>query len=134
VNGTCQNCKQPLPESPRVFQGVIICHDCFKIVSHYIQRTQNELKMLFTVYTDMLRVALVKGELRPPPAPPPGKEMPPKAFSDAFKKMAERFGGLHGQEEKGTDGEGQVSELRLDDGGPSGGVPGGRHDQALPGR
>lgn len=63
---TCTNCKERLNDKKQVFQGVIICDNCYKLVSHAIKRTQGELKMLFLVYTDMIRVGLLKGEFRPP--------------------------------------------------------------------
>jgi hypothetical protein len=108
----CLNCGNKLPNPPKVFQGVLICDGCFKIVSHCVQRTKQELNMLFTVYADMLRVALVKGELRPPPPAPAGKTMPPAELTRAFKRMAQKFGGLHdGAPEERPDGEGGVRTL-----------------------
>ena len=72
MSGTCMNCKAAIDGAPRIFQGVLICDNCFKIVSHFVARTKSELQMVFLAYTDMLRVALVRGELRPPPAAPRG--------------------------------------------------------------
>lgn len=120
---TCVNCKAKLPEKPFVFQGVVICENCFKIVSHCVQRTKKELNMLFLVYTDMLRAALVKGELRPPPAAPEGQEMPPAEFSKAFTRLVEKMGGQHAKAEEAPNGQGRVPKLRVDDRGPDGEVP-----------
>lgn len=62
----CTNCKERLNGKKQVYQGVIICDNCYKLVSHAIKKAQGELKMLFLVYTDMIRVGLLKGEFRPP--------------------------------------------------------------------
>ena len=88
----CTNCKESLNGKKQVFQGVIICDNCYKLVSHAIKRTQGELKMLFLVYTDMIRVGLLRGEFRPPVMPPPGKTMPPSELAKALQKMAARGG------------------------------------------
>ena len=88
--GICTNCKDPLNDKRQVFQGVLICDNCFKLVSHAIKRTRGELKMLFLVYTDMVRVGLLKGEFRPPVLPSSGKSMPPKELAKALQEMAKR--------------------------------------------
>jgi hypothetical protein len=111
---TCMNCGAKLPHPPKIFQGVLICENCFKMVSHFVKRTQEELRMLFLVYTDLLRAALVKGELRPPPAVP-GKEMPVQEFAKAFQQMAQRFGGINVDKKTRPGSQGTVPSLRLDD-------------------
>lgn len=115
----CTNCKARLMDKRHVFQGVIICNDCFKIVSHTIKRTQEELKMLFLVYTDMIRVSLLKGEFRPPVMPPSGKKLPQEELAAALRQMAEK-GKKHG-----ANRESGVSELSGDAGRPDGEVCGG---------
>lgn len=127
--GTCANCEKPL-EQQHVFQGVIICVDCHKLVSHALQRTQAELKMLFTVYTDMIRAALVQGKFRPPPAVPAGQAMPPMELSRAFDRLANRVGG----NDAPTTSKGEVPELRDGEGHPDGEVQGGGDPDALSGR
>jgi len=84
----CTNCKEHLNGKRQVFQGVIICDNCYKLVSHAIKRTQEELKMLFLVYTDMIRVGLLKGDFRPPVLPSPDKSMPPSELAKALRQMA----------------------------------------------
>ena len=86
ISMTCMNCNELLQKESHTFQGVVICHSCFQMVNHFIQRTKNELDMLFLVYTDMLRTALIKGELRPPKAPSNGQNMPPIELSKAFRR------------------------------------------------
>lgn len=103
----CTNCKQPLGDKRQVFQGVIICDDCYKLVSHAIKRTQGELKMLFLVYTDMIRVGLLKGEFRPPQLPAPGKAMPPSELAQAMQEMAKR-----GADNAKSNGKGAVSGVQ----------------------
>jgi len=91
----------------------LICENCYKMVSHFVKRTQEELKMLFLVYTDLLRAALVRGELRPPPTAP-GKEMPAHEFAKAFQQMAKKYGGFNVNKTKRSDGESEVHPLRMD--------------------
>jgi hypothetical protein len=86
----CTNCKESLNDNRRIFQGVLICENCYKLVSHAIQRTQKELKMLFLVYTDMIRVGLLKGEFRPPVMPPAGKKLPHSELAKAMQEMAKK--------------------------------------------
>lgn len=127
--GTCTNCGKKLTQQ-HVFQGVIICTDCFKMVSHALERTKAELQMLVTVYTDMIRVALVQGKFRPPPAVPAGEMMPPMELSRAFERLAKRTGVKDAQ----AASEGEVQELRDGDDRPDGEVQRGGCLDALSGR
>lgn len=127
--GNCANCAKPLAQQ-HVFQGVIICEDCHKLVSHALQRTQTELKMLFTVYTDMIRAALVQGKFRPPPAVPAGQQMPPIELSKAFDRLADRVGG---KDASATSKSG-VPKLRDETSRPDGEVPRRGDPDALSGR
>lgn len=97
----CTNCRERLGGRKQVFQGVIICDNCYKMVSHSIKRTQEELKMLFLVHTDMIRVGLLKGEFRPPVLPPPGRKMPKEELAKAFRELAKR-GEEHGRKSGGA--------------------------------
>ena len=122
--GTCANCKAPL-EEPKVFQGVIICEDCFKIVSHTIERTKKELQMIFLTYTDMLRVALIRGELRPPEMPKSG--VTKEQFFGALARVGEKYAQFK------TQGRSRVSPLRNEAHHSDGQVSGGADNSALPG-
>lgn len=84
----CVNCHNTFEGRPHIFQGVMLCKACFRLVDHVISRAQRELKLLFLTYTDMIRVALVKGELRPPRLPS-GKEMPKDALFKGLSKLRE---------------------------------------------
>jgi hypothetical protein len=123
----CTNCKAPLNGVRHVFQGVIICDNCHKLVSHAIKRTQGELQMLFLVYTDMIRVGLLKGEFRPPPMPSPGKSMPP---SELAKSLASMIQGAS----NATDRESPVSSLQSCADNTDGEVPPRRRAAPLSGR
>jgi hypothetical protein len=129
--GTCTNCKKRLKRQ-QVFQGVVICDDCFKMISHVIKRTKKELSMLFLVYTDMLRVSLLKGEFNFSPAV--DGEMPPVELAKALQQVAKKMEKKDGSATKGTDGEGAVPELQLDDDSADGEVRGGGDSEALCGR
>lgn len=112
----CTNCKDALNDKKQVFQGVLICDNCYKLVSHAIKRTQGELKMLFLVYTDMIRVGLLKGEFRPPVMPPPGTTMPPSELAKAMQRMAIRGG------ENARNSDGPVLDVPGHEDGPDGAV------------
>lgn len=112
----CTNCQTSLAGKRQVFQGVIICDNCYKMVSHSIKRTQEELKMLFLVYTDMIRVSLLKGEFRPPVLPPSGKKLPQEELVGAFRELAKRG------EEHGRKSGSAVSSMQRDQENPDGEV------------
>lgn len=122
--GTCTNCKAPLTEEPKIFQGVIICDDCFKIVSHTIARTKKELQMIFLTYTDMLRVALVRGELRPPEMPKSG--VTKEQFFGALARVGEKYAQFK------TDGRSRVRSLSGETERTDGEVSGRSGDPAVP--
>ena len=102
----CINCGDQI-DRPHVWQGVTICENCFKIVSHVIAKTKEEMQQVFLLYTDMIRVALVKGELRPPKLPQQRK-MPQNVFRDALKNAAEKLGVKDGTQTEPPDGKGSV--------------------------
>jgi hypothetical protein len=88
-------------EAPHIFQGVTVCPTCYQVASHCLQRAKNELHMLFTAYVEMIRVALVKGELRLP-AMPQETTMPLTELSKAIRTQRER----HNAQETTTKREG----------------------------
>lgn len=59
----CANCKTKA--SAKVFEGVMICEDCSKMVDVIIDRRRKELAVLETLYRDKLRVTLLEGKLSP---------------------------------------------------------------------
>jgi hypothetical protein len=106
------NCSAPLKEQ-QLFQGVLVCADCKKMATHFLQKAKNEAHMLVVAYADMLRVALIKGQLRPPVLP---KEpvMPKRDLADALKAMVERIEGPNG--DRSRESKVAVSGVRVDDG------------------
>jgi len=92
-----------------LFQGVVVCGDCYKIASHYLQRTKTELQMLVQTYMEMLRVALIKGQLRPPRLP--AGELPRRQFTKAFQQLLEEITDAD-RAKKTTNGDGTVQGLR----------------------
>lgn len=84
----CVNCHNTFEGRPYIFQGVMLCAACYRLVDHVIKRAQNELRLLFITYTDMLRVALVRGQLRPPKLPN-GKTMPKDELFKGLSKLRE---------------------------------------------
>jgi hypothetical protein len=115
----CTNCKQGMPKQ-YVFQGVVICEKCHTIVTRCVEKAQTELRMLFLTYTDMLRQALVKGEMNFPVLPK-GARMPQGEMEAALQKAASRIGGL---DAKGlaTEGDGKVPMVRGNEDDPNGEV------------
>lgn len=106
----CINCGDKI-DRPHVWQGVTICENCFKIVSHVIAKTKEEMQQVFLLYTDMIRIALVKGELRPPKMPTQ-KTMPTNVFRDALKNAADKLGVKDGTKTKPSNGNGRVPVVR----------------------
>lgn len=127
----CTNCKAPLPKQ-FVFQGVVICERCHKIVSHLVQRSRKELEMLFLTYTDMLRVALIKGEMNFPVLPK-SKRMPGNEMQRALHEMALKIGEEHEGERSAPDSDHPLSALWRATTDPNGAVHGGGRSSALPG-
>lgn len=60
------------------------------MVSHTVSNTEKEIRMVYLLYLDMLRVSLIKGEFRPPILPS-GNSMPASEMENAVKDMAERL-------------------------------------------
>lgn len=109
--GVCMNCREPITTAPRTFQGVVICETCFRIVSRMVERTKNEMQMVFLAYTDMLRVSLVRGELRPPLAVPARQEMSKTSLAQAIQSLARKVG-QHAEIGTETSGESSVPVVR----------------------
>lgn len=107
---TCLNCGCEIGQQ-FTFQGVVICGDCFKMVSHFLQRAQTEMKLLFLTYTDMLRVSLIRGQLRPPKLPDKGMSMPRAEF---LKAMVRQMAEIHHEDSapEATNGNGTVQTVR----------------------
>ncbi len=74
----CPNCYQPIADDQvRAFQGVRICGNCARMVQRALDKMQKQLKFMTDMYNEVLRVALVKGELRFPELPdvPPNEKL-----------------------------------------------------------
>lgn len=118
---TCTNCKASL-EKQFLFQGLVICEKCNTIVTHLVHRAENEMKMMFLTYTDMLRVAIVKGELNFPVLPAETR-MPRREMEGALRDISRKLGGLDDQVVRSTtQGKGEVSGLRNNTSGSDGTV------------
>jgi len=104
----CVNCHEK--EAVNSFQGVLVCGDCFKIAAHSVGRAKKELAQIMMVYLDMIRIALVKGELRPPVLPE-GGAMPLTEFKAGMRTVLERMK-QDAKEAEEAEGEGEVPELR----------------------
>lgn len=59
----CMNCKKN--PSVAIFEGVMICNDCNRIVEVVLERRRRELAALDKLYRDKLRVTLLEGKLSP---------------------------------------------------------------------
>lgn len=104
----CVNCRER--EAVSTFQGVLVCMDCFKIANHAVERAKKELAQLMVVYLDMVRICLVRGELRPPMLPEEGT-MPLTEFKAGVRTVLERMK-QDAKEAEQAQGDGQVPELR----------------------
>ena len=71
--GTCINCDGALLASPKVFQGLVICDTCNKIVEHRLKKVRAELQMVFQTYLETIRIALIKKQMHLPTLPKIGE-------------------------------------------------------------
>jgi len=126
---TCINCGNNM-DRQFIFQGVVVCGDCYKIASHYLQRTKTELQMLVQTYMEMLRVALIKGQLRPPRLPE--GELPRRQFTKAFQQLLEEVDANH--TEKATPSDSAVPAVRSQEADTRRELRTGSDAQAVPGR
>jgi hypothetical protein len=97
VSAPCINCKQSVGAEAYIFQGVRICGNCAKIVQRGLDKVKREMDAMLQMYLEVLRVALVKGELNFSPDPVPknvtGKDLR-EALVAQMKELAnddERF-------------------------------------------
>lgn len=66
----CSNCHQPMSDNHVYgFQGVRICGNCAKMVQRALDKMQRQFSFMAQMYNEVLRVALIKGELRFPELP-----------------------------------------------------------------
>ena len=117
----CMNCKAELKEQA-LFQGVLVCPDCKTMAAHFLNKAKKEMHMLMVAYADMVRVALIKGQLRPPVLP---KEptMPKRDLADALKAMVERLEGPNAS--RSRESKSAVPVVPVDNDGRSATVSGG---------
>jgi hypothetical protein len=104
----CVNCREH--EAVSTFQGVLVCANCFKIARHAVERAKKELAQLMVVYLDMVRISLVKGDLRPPVLPEQGT-MPLTEFKAGVRTVLERMK-QDAKEAEQAQGDSEVPELR----------------------
>ena len=61
----CVNChKDVAPEQAKMFAEVLVCPNCYIVAERLFERGNKELRMMLTVLKEMIRLALVKGELQ----------------------------------------------------------------------
>lgn len=125
----CTNCKEHVGEFPKAFQGVIICVKCHRIVTHLADKARKQYEAYLLTYFDVLRVALVKGQLDLPQIPKEAN-MPMNDFAKAMREM----GGRIANEASTKASEGPVRTLQGGEAGGHGTVPGRRRIEALPWR
>lgn len=125
----CINCKERVGDHPKAFQGVIICMKCHRIVTHLADKARKQYQACLFTYFEVLRVALVKGQLDLPQIPKEA-DMPMEAFAKAMEEM----GGRIANDSKKTSGENKVRPLRSGEAGEHGAVPGRRRLASLPWR
>lgn len=66
----CTNCHQPISDNYVYgFQGVRICGNCARMVQRALDKMQQQLTFMMKMYYEVLRVALIKGELSFPELP-----------------------------------------------------------------
>lgn len=125
----CTNCKEHVGDSPRAFQGVIICTKCHRIVTHLADKARKQYQACLFTYFEVLRVTLVKGQLDLPQMPKEA-DMPMGAFAKAMEEM----GGRIANDSKKAASEDPVRALQGGEADGHGAVPGRRRIETLPWR
>lgn len=65
----CMNCKQEVaPDEAKFFAECFLCPSCYLIAERTMQQGQRELHYLLLSLKELLRLAIIRGELRLPPA------------------------------------------------------------------
>jgi len=65
----CMNCKTPVKhDAAKLFQGVFVCGGCHEIATRAFTRLERELKMMLTLASETIRLALIEGRLQLGPA------------------------------------------------------------------
>lgn len=67
----CTNCDKILPKAADIhlFQGVVCCADCDKIVRHAYEKAETLVRHVLTLYKESLRAALIKKQAHLPKLP-----------------------------------------------------------------
>ena len=61
----CVNCHKDIePDEAKMFAEVLVCPDCYVIAERLYERGNKELRIMLTELKEMIRLALVKGELQ----------------------------------------------------------------------
>jgi NMD protein affecting ribosome stability and mRNA decay len=68
----CVNCGASRP--PKLWEGLPVCENCYKIVDHAWARARRETDMMLSLYREALRESLASGNLRPPVLPGEGEK------------------------------------------------------------
>ena len=59
------NCKREVEQDQmKIFAEVLVCPECFTIADRLYDRGNRELRMMLTVLKEIIRLALIKGELQ----------------------------------------------------------------------
>jgi hypothetical protein len=59
------NCHKDIESSEaKMFAEVLVCPDCYVVAERLFERGNKELRMMLVVLKEMIRLALVKGELQ----------------------------------------------------------------------
>jgi len=115
----CPNCKQQIKEKAFTFQGLRICETCVKVVQRLLDRAEQQISLVRSMYLEVLRVSLLKGELQFPEYPVP-KDIGKGELLEAMQRLSAQLGGkhddrgLHTEAERSTEGQSPVHPLRDD--------------------
>lgn len=65
----CMNCQSPVPEKDgRVFAEVFVCPTCHAMAERMYVKCEGELRRMLLLLKETIRISLVEGKLRLPPA------------------------------------------------------------------
>lgn len=86
----CLNCQQEVPpDEAKFFAECFLCPSCYLIAERTLQQGQRELQYLLVSLKELVRLAILRGELRLPPAAEQTTERKMNVV-DALVELAQR--------------------------------------------
>ena len=87
----CMNCKKDVPQDEaKLFAQCFVCPDCFTMAERIVEHGQRELQQLLTTLKELVRLAIVRGELSFSELPPDMPTTDRTSVIDAIAELARK--------------------------------------------